>query len=359
MNNVDINDIRDLKEFKGITFSKFKKTDVRKELLNSLINSKIEPACYWSAELICSCNYSELWDTIICFYSKYVHLGNPKIAIYLEMRINNFKEIISSGFKNNEIRMRNNAKTRRLFAEVMCVLCDAKKKHCFQDIKIAKTDFDMTQLTDRFKAPNVNFSDVIFLKGDPRELYIAINEFAYSISSAKNVMTGCYWIEWIIEFESKCKSNHEKLKCERRANMPVESKFQMDVVWIIWDVLFHESKNKSKIVQKIIKSLLSLFTLKYSTSCCKKRKYILYFVVSMLCEEVVTNEEIIREDQKIVISNVLNKIDSIYQQIKKNEENPGTEYLFKDVKQRNLEKTIEKLETMNSFGETFIPRMDK
>ena len=123
--------------------------------------------------------------------------------------------------------------------------------------------------------------------------------------------------------------------------------------------MFHESQNKSKIVQKIIKALLSLFTLKYSTSCCKKRKYILYFVVSMLCEEVVTNDEIIREDQKNVISNVLNKIDSIYQQIKKNEENSGTEYLFKDVKQRNLEKTIEKLETMNSFGETFIPRMDK
>lgn len=153
------------------------------------------------------------------------------------------------------------------------------------------------------------------------------------------------------------KIKKEKLKCERRSNIPVESKCQMDVIWIIWDIFLQKSKEKPVIIQKIMKALLSLFTLKYSNSCNRKRKYIIYFAVSLLCENINLTEDIIREQQKEIVTSILKNIDTIYKQIKNNEETPGTDYLFKDVKASNLEKTIEKLEAMDTFGEKFVPRL--
>jgi len=131
----------------------------------------------------------------------------------------------------------------------------------------------------------------------------------------------------------------------------------MDLIWIIWDTILNTAEKKQNIIKKIINSLLTLFTLKYSSGCHRKRKYILYFACSILCEKINTDEEIIRKEQKDKINVIIKQIDLIYSQIKKNEESPGTDYLFKDVKTRNLEKTIEKLDKLNTFGETFIPRL--
>ena len=46
MNDTEINDKRLYPDFKGISFSTFQKSKVISELLSSIVNSKIEQACY-------------------------------------------------------------------------------------------------------------------------------------------------------------------------------------------------------------------------------------------------------------------------------------------------------------------------
>ena len=75
------------KEFSKITFSKYSKHAAKKALVEAILNNKIEPACYWSAEFICAGHLSDIWEIIIQFVALHIHLGNPKLPIYIYLKI--------------------------------------------------------------------------------------------------------------------------------------------------------------------------------------------------------------------------------------------------------------------------------
>jgi hypothetical protein len=250
----EINDIRSSSQFKGISFSKYKKTEVRAAFIENLLKGKLEPAIHWGAELICAGHYADLWENILYYMSKHLHLGNPRIPIYLEMRYNAFRAIMSEGHFTSELALRNNPTIRRLFAEVIGTLCLSSKKHSFESLKINREEeFDMTQMPERLKAPTIYYAEPVFHKEDPKELFIAMNEFAYHISKdSANMVSASYWIEWAVEFELLCKKRKEVCKCLRRADIPVETKFQRDIIWLVWDILQHYcSLKKSPFLDKL------------------------------------------------------------------------------------------------------------
>jgi hypothetical protein len=201
----------------------------------------------------------------------------------------------------------------------------------------------------------MKYAESIFKKEDPKELFIAVNEFAYSISSERhNMLNACYWVEWVIEFDLICRKRKETCFCERRPHVSVENKYQKDIIWLIWDALQkYAIEINNPFIIKLMTSIMNLFCIKYTTGSCKKRRYLLYFAVALLTEPVPLDVDLI--SKKDIIYNVVGKINEIYKQIKKNEQSPGTDYLFNNLdKQANYEKSIRKLEIMESLD--FVPR---
>jgi len=130
----------------------------------------------------------------------------------------------------------------------------------------------------------------------------------------------------------------------------------MDIIWIIWDTFLSEEKSRSTLVQRIVNSALNIFCLKYRSGCHKKRRLLMYFIIEVFTEPFSMEEEIVKDKNKILV--ITQNISNIYKQIKKNEHSPGTDYLYHNVNASNLEKTIAKLETMNSLGAEYIPRIN-
>jgi hypothetical protein len=359
---MDANHINDVRvSFRNITFSKFQKSKARLELLKNLYDEKIENACYWSAEFICAGHYLDLWDIILYYVYKYIHNGNPKLTLYLNMRYNNFITILQNGYSKELLALRNNEKIRKLFCEIICVLCFSNKKNVISDVKLDKNNsFDLTCMSEKFKAPNVSYIEEIIKEDDPKELIIPINELIFNLIN-KNIISVYYWYEWIIEYENICIKKKKKCVCENRSYAPPGN--MHDIIWIIWDILFFysdpaivdkkytiidsENNNNNSLKHKIIKNLFELFIIKYNNNVKKKRKYIIYYAFALLVENTNFTIAIInkREETEAIVL----KIDTIYKEIKKNEESPKTDYLFNNLNKSNLEKTMEKIELLNNL----------
>jgi len=354
MDQNKINDKRLIQEFKGITFSGFKKTEGKREFLNNILEGKIEGSNYWCAELVCCGAFMDIWEIILTVTCKHIYISNLKIPMYLEKRFNTFKELVNNGYMDNELALRNNDKIREIFAEIISVLTLSNKRNIISRSKLHKDIFDVTNLQAKLKANHLNYSDDCFSNNDPKELQIAVNELCFNIQ-AKNLLQCSFWLEWIIEFECRC--NKKKIKCEAdtRTFAPVISKYQKDIIWIVWDCLLKYSKKQETYKYKLINTLMNLFSIRYSSGTKKKRIYLLYYAIIILVETLPIKKQKLVEDSTI-LQKIKEKINLIYKQIKKNEITPNTDYLFKGLNENNLEKSLSKIEQMNSAG--FIPRLN-
>lgn len=318
--HVLISDVRKHEDFAGITFSMYKRSQVKKSLVEAMNKCAIEEANYWTAEFICCGCFIELWEIILEFMGRNINTSNPKLPVIISKCFQDFKEMAMNEYLTNQLDMRNDQKIRRLMAKVVSILCTSRKKSKMEYVKIDKeNDFDILKLSSRLKAPSTDYGKNVLKSEDPTEVYVAINELCYHISKdVRNALMSQYWIEWILEFDNKCRKKKERCQCIRREFAPQDDENGKDIVFLIWDAILTEAKSRpQKIITTILINLLDLFKMRFTSGTKKRRRHLLYFSISLLCEPLDLNIGVIQGEKALI--SVLGNIDIIYAQVKQNE----------------------------------------
>jgi hypothetical protein len=348
---VEINDIRSAADFKSCSFSQYKRSAVAKELTNCIAKGRVEAAVHWCAELVCAGHFGDVWECVVTALGRYV--GHAKLVIYAETRLAAFREIFAQGLFVREIDIRNRADVRALFAEVVCVLALAPKRPVVEPMKLDKDEgFDISMLQERLVAPDTGFGEAIFVKEDPEELFVAVNELAFALSGGTaSLATAWYWIEWVIEFAAMCTRRKTRCRCRRREFAPVEPARQMDVIWLVWDALRRRAEAQSRLAAAAVDAAMALFAINYPPAAAKRRRYIIYFAAGLAVDCASGNTSIIADKDKPVLHSVLAQLDELYGDIKKNEVGANTEYLFAALNeaQTAMDQSVRRMQIVNSM----------
>ena len=301
--------------FKTSSFSNYKKRDITKKLVLSMYYGKLEEAFFWTCEMLCSNMIVEIWNSFFLLMSKYIHVYNPKLPIYLFKKFNDFKQ--HSIQHNHDLELRNSQEVRMCFCSLALILCDSQKYTILDDLKY-KFDFQIENIYENLKAPELKYIDFVYKTHDPKEYIIPFNELIYHLIVTKQKTDIHFWVNWIIQYDVLCRKKKKFiLCCQRSAYMNKNEKLSKNIVWIIWDILLKLGKEKKNAnMQQATQSLFELFTIRYSLSCNKNRIHLIYHCIELILldKKIDWSVELLRN--KEALQNLETNINVIFEQIK-------------------------------------------
>jgi hypothetical protein len=320
--------------FKTVTFSNYKKREASKKLTLALYYGKVEEAFFFTCEMLCSNMIVELWNVFFSLMSKYIHVYNPKLPIYIMKKFHDFKALALK--QSNDFELRNTHQVRVLFCTVALVLCKSQKYTILDDLKY-KFDFKIENLYENLKAPEVKYIEFIYKPHDPKEYIIPFNELIYHLNETKQKTDIHFWVNWIIQYDILCRKKKRDILCAPRSMyLNKNQKLSQNIIWIIWDIVLKMSK-QHQTIEHIIQNLFELFTIRYSFACNKSRIHMMYHSIELLLlvKKLDLSIEVLKD--KSSLQNLEPNINVIFEQIKKNETAPPPE----EVKMTSEEKKLD------------------
>ena len=282
-------DTRESGEFKMKSFSGYKRRDVFDALDKSILSKKIENACNWVCECICSGYIDKTWQHLITIASNVVNINNPTLSNFLYK-----KNVLFYNVYNNskcKIELRNNSTIRNLMFGITVVLALSDKTKRYDKYpKLKDIDFDFSKIQTKLIATS-NLLNCDFIRfNEPAELKLIFNELYFHLKKLDGYGKCIYWILWVIEWE------HRNIKCGNKWTIEprkVDVKHDTDLMWIIWECLLLDLKDTNK--RRQVLSLYEIFKHNYSPKKRKSRLPLVLHAVSIITHQINYSIPLIRD----------------------------------------------------------------
>ena len=364
-----IQDRRLPEDFKMMTFSGYKKTDVYNTLFKSIENNRIENSCHWVTELIISGYITDIWEKIVIFACKIIHINNPLLPEYLYKNTLKIYYHIKRYSKKDYIHLRNNLSIRNTFIDVITTLTNSDKTKRFDKLKRFndQENFDYKNIKNRLIAAHKYLPDNFIQFNEPEELGVILNEFVFNLKNSKSGYERCtFWIQWLFKWDKLHQKKIGQQGIQPR-NVNVDDKYKSNIVWLIWCGIFHEYQRRDNNIKRQVNALYKLYCHNFTTQKQNTRLPLLHNTIALLTYNIDFCVPI-RSDKTLFIQSQCN-LNMMFKAKKINEKHSGT---MKDKKNKeksnvqrikNTKKTkkgieesidndicLDKLKALNSLG---------
>ena len=264
-------DNRSSKDFKGITKSGYKRTDVIKAYLNSMINNKLEDSIRWCVELHSTGLNKAIWDNIYQVYFRYIHINNPKLFFYILKREKDYFVAINKYPRKHESFSRNDQEIRNLYAELTAISCLTKKNNMFLPKSLPTINdksFLKEYIAKRIISKNLNKLLEFINHTTTNEMKIALNEIINNLALENGTFENCiYWYLWLEKYQTINNKNNKNILIKLGND-------EDHWIFILWNIILSFDKLIYKNDNIFLKKLHYIYKKNFKLSEINKKKFL-------------------------------------------------------------------------------------
>ena len=315
-----IEDTRPQQEFRVKTISGYKVTDVQSAFKKSLTDSRLEEACHWGIELLCSGYIHKIFNCLFNIFTKNIYTNNPLLAEKLLIRFEffvNIKNLFTINAKKvNEkeilLKLRNVQAVRNHIVELIVILVNSNKGK-----SINLPTIKSVSVTDKMTARDETTIQPFIKYGDGKELQLSGNEFITALKR-NDSQRALFWLSWISTIEKlTVKQTRQDYKQGYRKIANVETKFHYDYIWLFWEIILSQVRTRDIPVKNAVISLYRLYIFEYSHAKKAKKMPLVSCAVKYLTEIYSVNTPVINNESSLV--QACGRVNSLFNEVKKNE----------------------------------------